>query len=87
MLTVGIRDLKSHLSRYIARVRRGEAIVVTDHGDPVAHLVPIGVPEDVEALLSEGRISWSGGRFRAPREAVSVKPGPPLSGYVSEDRG
>lgn len=32
MLTVGIRELKNGLSRYIKRVRQGETIVITDRG-------------------------------------------------------
>ncbi len=35
---VGIRDLRNALSRWIERVKRGEEVVVTDHGKPVAIL-------------------------------------------------
>jgi len=35
-MNVGIRELKLHLSHYLALVRRGESIVVTDRGNPVA---------------------------------------------------
>lgn len=36
-----MRELRQHASRYLARVRRGETIEVTDRGRPVARLVPI----------------------------------------------
>lgn len=40
MATTGIRDLKNNLSKYLRRVARGERIVVTAHGRPVAELGP-----------------------------------------------
>lgn len=36
-----MRELRQHASRYLARVRTGETIEVTDRGEPVARLVPI----------------------------------------------
>ncbi len=38
MSTVGIRELKSNLSAYLRRVRKGEVVVVTDRGTPVAEI-------------------------------------------------
>lgn len=35
-----VSDLKAHLSAHLVRVRRGEEILVTDRGRPVARLVP-----------------------------------------------
>lgn len=40
MASVGIRELKNSLSRYIRRVERGERITVTDRGRVVAELAP-----------------------------------------------
>lgn len=37
---IGIRELNKHTSRYIARVKAGETIEVTEHGRLVARLVP-----------------------------------------------
>jgi thiamine biosynthesis protein ThiS len=39
--TVGVRALKADLSRYLAAVRDGGEVVVTDHGRPIARVVPI----------------------------------------------
>jgi antitoxin (DNA-binding transcriptional repressor) of toxin-antitoxin stability system len=38
MTSVGIRDLKNNLSRYIKRLRVEKRIVVTDRGETVAEL-------------------------------------------------
>lgn len=55
MLRIGVRELRQHASRYLAQVRAGDTIEVTDHGRPVARLVP--VPDDSwAALLSSGAV-------------------------------
>ena len=38
MVSVGVRELKDRLSEYLRMVRRGEEILVTDRGEPVAEL-------------------------------------------------
>jgi prevent-host-death family protein len=38
--SVGIRELRQHLSRYLDRVKAGEDLIVTEHGHEVARLVP-----------------------------------------------
>ncbi|MBE7410873.1 MAG: type II toxin-antitoxin system prevent-host-death family antitoxin [Leptospiraceae bacterium] len=38
MLSVGIRELKSHLSQYIDLVKKGENIVITEHNKIVAEI-------------------------------------------------
>ena len=38
MVSVGVRELKNRLSEYLRMVRRGEEILVTDRGEPVAEL-------------------------------------------------
>lgn len=40
MTSVGIRNLKNQLSRYVRRVAAGDRVLVTDRGRVVAALVP-----------------------------------------------
>ncbi|MCB1033665.1 MAG: type II toxin-antitoxin system prevent-host-death family antitoxin [Acidobacteria bacterium] len=40
--SVGIRELKDHLSEYVRRARQGEEILITSHGEIVAALTPYG---------------------------------------------
>jgi prevent-host-death family protein len=39
--SASIMDLKTHMGRYLARVKRGETIVVTSHRHPVARLMGV----------------------------------------------
>lgn len=57
MQHIGVRELRREASRWLARVRAGEAFVVTDRGRPVARLSPIADPVGYDALLAEGRIA------------------------------
>ncbi|MBD3753029.1 MAG: type II toxin-antitoxin system prevent-host-death family antitoxin, partial [Micrococcales bacterium] len=52
--TIGIRELRDGLSRHLADVRAGTELTVTDHGRPVARIVPIGVESGLEALVRAG---------------------------------
>ncbi len=38
--TVGVRELRQNLSRYLERVKHGETLTVTERGHEVARLVP-----------------------------------------------
>ena len=42
MTEVGAFEAKTHLSRLLDQVERGETIVITRHGRPVARLTPVG---------------------------------------------
>jgi prevent-host-death family protein len=41
MVRVAVRELNQETSRVLARVKAGETVEVTEHGVPVARLVPI----------------------------------------------
>jgi len=42
MLRVDIAEAKTHLSSLLARVARGEEVLITKRGKPMARLVPAG---------------------------------------------
>ena len=44
-MKAGVAQLKADLSRYLERVKGGQEVLVTDHGRPVAKLVPVGETE------------------------------------------
>jgi prevent-host-death family protein len=56
MTRIGIRELRNNLPAVIKRVRAGEGIEVTDHGHPVARLVPIHLRSQYEQMVADGRI-------------------------------
>jgi antitoxin (DNA-binding transcriptional repressor) of toxin-antitoxin stability system len=66
--TVGIRELKNGLSRYVREVRAGEEILVTDRGAVVAELRP--------PLPAEARVPVHPGVAALARRGV-LTPGRP----------
>ena len=52
---VGVRELRQHLSIYLDRVKAGETLVVTEHGEPVARLAPPPKLSIIEQMLADGR--------------------------------
>lgn len=48
---VGVRELRQNLSKYLARVKAGEALIVTERGKEVARLTPSLEREDLRARL------------------------------------
>jgi prevent-host-death family protein len=57
MERVGVRELRRNLSVYLRKVRRREALEVTERGRPVAVLQPLAAPDDAFARLEAKCIS------------------------------
>ena len=55
--TIGAYDAKARLSELLDRVERGEHIVITRHGKPVARLVPERGHDVAEALAAVERLT------------------------------
>lgn len=53
MITVGIKNLRNSLSKYINIVKTGETIVITDHNQIVAELRPSEQTVTDSSLLNE----------------------------------
>lgn len=70
--SVGVRELKNHLSRYLERVRGGEEIVVTDRGKPVARLTSVDASTDrVADLVASGVVQAPSTKSRRrPRSRI-----------------
>ncbi|WP_280234256.1 type II toxin-antitoxin system Phd/YefM family antitoxin [Nocardia cyriacigeorgica] len=65
-MDVGVRDLRDHLSRHLSAVRAGRTVTVTDHGRPIARIVPVDHLTPLERLREAGRITPA----RTPKESA-----------------
>lgn len=81
---VGVRELRDGLSRHLARVREGHVITVTDHGRPVARIIPVGTPTRLEQLIAEGNVTPAKDRKRTIGAPLRVDG--TVSDLVSEQR-
>jgi prevent-host-death family protein len=87
---VGVRELKTRLGSYLRQVRRGQTIVVTDRGEPVAELRPIsaaksGVGAELDRLVALGRLTRASKAPLAPFRLIRRK-GLRLSDAIVENR-
>ncbi len=83
---VGIRELRAGLSHWLDLVGRGESVVVTDRGRPVARLTRVDEAPAIQRLIEEGIVrpakrpkTRAHGRPRVQAEAT-------ISEIVSEQR-
>jgi prevent-host-death family protein len=54
-MEIGVRALRDSLSRYLDEVKAGRTVTVTEHGKPIARIVPIEEMSPLERLIAEGR--------------------------------
>ena len=89
MDTVGIRELKAHLSRHLKRVQAGSPLVVTERGRAIARITPVASRSDAEwahALVTAGHARWTGGKPTGAERPVGTARGQTVSSAVLEDR-
>jgi prevent-host-death family protein len=92
MKTVGSRELKNRLGRYLKLVGKGETLIVTDRGKPAARIVPTDsneegsrtVDEMLKQMEAEGHLRLGTRPFK-PFKPIRLK-GKPLSRIILEDR-
>lgn len=92
MQKVGSREFKNRLGRYLLAVRKGQTLLVTDRGKPVAKVSPPDENGDSELTFSEVlRKLEAEGKIRLPKRrlgkfrAVPTR-GKPASQMIIEDR-
>ena len=63
-LSVGVREFKARLSEYLRRVKAGQSIIITEHGQPVGRLMPAAAPLEarLHSLVQSGLAEWNGQR-------------------------
>lgn len=82
--SVGIRDAKMHLSKYIKMVQKGTEVIITDRGRPVGKIVPIQnedltLEERIKVLENQGLIE------KQSPERIKKIPSPiPVSDNVAQ---
>ena len=93
MVPVGIKELKNRLTYYLKLTRRGDRIIITDRGTPIAVMHGLDQVEP-EAPVEERLASMAGeGLIRLPKSLDRLKElralevtGKPASEWIMEDR-
>jgi prevent-host-death family protein len=77
-MEVGIRELRNNLARWLARAKKGEEIVVTERGKPIARLGPLR-DRTMEELVAAGVVTPA----KRPKTKIT-EPGVKAKGSVTE---
>ncbi len=68
---VSVRDLKTHLSEWLARAQAGEVVEVTSHRKPIARITAVKpadseITSSLQKAIDAGLISWNGQKPNLP---------------------
>jgi antitoxin (DNA-binding transcriptional repressor) of toxin-antitoxin stability system len=85
---IGIRELKSQLSRCVRDVKRGATILVTERGRPVARIAREAPSRAarIDMLRNAGSIQWSGRRLNSTRPIARLRGKRTIAEIVVENR-
>lgn len=84
---VGVRELRQNLSVYLARVKKGQALTVTEHGHAVAELRPLTPAQDALArLVAEAKVVPPRSPHAARPEPLAIELERPVSALLDELR-
>ena len=89
METIGIKQLRDHLSNILKRVEKGDVIRIVRHGKDIGELRPIHKDIEKEFLdhLKNKHLSGGGtGKIGQVKSVKNLKPEMPISDIVIEDR-
>ncbi|MFF1818979.1 type II toxin-antitoxin system Phd/YefM family antitoxin [Kribbella sp. NPDC058245] len=84
LMDIGIRELRDGLSRHLAQVREGHTITVTDHGKPIAQIVPVARLTKLQQMIANGE-AQAPVRPKGPAP-TPIKTKGTVSDLVIEDR-
>jgi prevent-host-death family protein len=66
-MRIGVRELRQNASKYLARVKAGETVEVTERGALIARLTPPRPADSArDRLIAEGRLIPARGPLRFP---------------------
>ncbi len=85
-MEVGVRELRDNLSKWIGRAKRGQDVVITERGKPVARLTRVEDSPALERLIAKGIVTPA----RRPKTKINrgdlIKTRGSVSDLVKEQR-
>lgn len=69
MIKLNVHEAKTHLSRYLARLARGESILLCKRNVPIAEIRPLSQPRKHKRSIGLGK-----GKFKVPRKFFEPLP-------------
>lgn len=73
---IGVREIRQDASTILARVEEGEEFIITNRGEPIARLIPIGIDDEmlINEMIAHGDIVEADGNlWELPLPTFKVK--------------
>jgi len=92
MTKVGGREFKNRQGYYMRKVKKGETLIITERGKPVAQVSPVSewqvltLEEKLDEMARQGHVRKGRGRRLRPFRPIPLR-GKPASQIIIEDRG
>lgn len=91
MISVGIKELKNNLSRYLRSVKKGDEVLITERGRTIARIVrehskKKSIREALSDLVERGLISLPEQSIDKQIPTPTEVPGKPVSEIALDDR-
>ncbi len=80
-MEIGIRQLRDGLSRFLQRVKAGEEITITEHGRPIARIVPAASRSTLDELIELGIVTPP----KRPKQPIDPSRLLPIEGWSLSD--
>ena len=87
-LTVGVRELKTQLSKYLRYVKAGRTVTVTERGKAIVQLIPASqtAEERMRTMVRAGLAEWSGEPLPPVKPVARVRGKKTIAEMLIEDR-
>ncbi len=81
MIRLNIHEAKTHLSRYLAKLKKGETIILCKRNQPIAEIRPLPSPPGRKRPVGLAK-----GRLKVPKEFFEPLPEELLQAFHGEGR-
>lgn len=85
-MEVGVRELRDQLRRWLDVVEDGHEVTITERGKPVARLIGVSSPSQLERLIADGVVTPAKRGRRPDRSHRKVKARGMVSDLVAGQR-
>jgi len=90
-MKIGLREANQSFSKLIKAVRTGQEVTLTERGKPIARIIPVAGPEDVEEekierMVSMGLVRPAGKHWKMPPFTPRPLRGPSIVKTIREER-
>ena len=81
MIRLNIHEAKTHLSRYLAKLKKGETIILCRRNEPIAEIRPLPSPPSRKRPVGLAK-----GRLTVPKEFFEPLPDELIQAFQGEGR-